>query len=166
LVARVKKKHLVLICALLSLWQMAALFLGSFLARLLCSYDMKAESMRTVRILAAAIFICLGIRQIFKAWKNESIDERREDDLGVKRFLYMAAVASNYTLLTGVALGFLNSTLWLVLLMIAAFTIVVVVLGMYTGYRLGFEQKSKAYLAGGALLIIGGIDVVVRYICM
>ena len=165
LVARVKKKHLVLICALLSAWQMAALYLGSFLARLLCSYDTKAESARTIHIIAAAIFICLGIRQMFKAWKNETIDERREEDLGVKRFLYMAAVASNYTLLTGVAFGFLNSTLWLILLMIVAFTIVVVVLGMYTGYRFGFEQKTKAYLAGGALLMIGGIDVIVRYIC-
>lgn len=166
LVARVEKKHLVLICALLSAWQMAALYLGSFLAELLCNYDTKEGSVRTLRIIAAAIFICLGLRQVFKAWKNESIDERREDDLGVKRFLYMAAVASNYTLLTGVALGFLGSTIWLILLMIVAFTIVVVVLGMYTGYRFGFEQKTKAYWLGGALLIIGGIDVVVRYICM
>ena len=37
---------------------------------------------------------------------------------------------------------------------------------LYTGYRLGFEQKSKAYIGGGALLIAAGIDVIVRYIVM
>ncbi len=166
LVARVKKKHLVLVCALLSAWQVTALYLGSFLAELLRSYDSREDYMLTGRIMASIIFICLGIRQMVKAWKNESIDERREDNLGVRRFLPMAAVASIYTLLTGVAFGFLESTLWMILLMIVAFTIVVVVLGMYTGYRFGFEQKTKAYIAGGALLIIGGIDVIIRYICI
>lgn len=38
LVAQVKKKHLIIICALLSVWQMAALYLGSIFAGLLCRY--------------------------------------------------------------------------------------------------------------------------------
>lgn len=164
LVARVKKKHLVIVCVLLSVWQMAALYLGSFLAGLIYQYNLQKDAVGTLRIFAAAIFICLGSRQMFKAWRDERIDECREEDLGIRRFLRMAVVASGYTLLTGVAFGFLNSTLWLILLMIVVFTIVVVVLGMYTGYRFGFEQKTKAYLAGGALLLIGGVDVIVRYI--
>lgn len=164
LVARVKKKHLVLICALLSLWQMAALYLGSFFAELLCRYDLRDDSLVTGRIIAAAILISLGGRLIVKAWKNDSIDERRAEDLGIRIFLRMAALASIYTLLTGVAFGFLNCDVLLMLLMIVIFTVVVVVLGMYTGYRFGFEQKTKAYIVGGILLIASGIDVIVRYV--
>ena len=53
-----------------------------------------------------------------------------------------------------------------VLIMIICVTIAMVIIGLYTGYRLGFEQKSKAYIGGGALLIAAGIDVIVRYIVM
>ena len=52
-----------------------------------------------------------------------------------------------------------------VLIMIICVTIAMVIIGLYTGYRLGFEQKSKAYIGGGAL-IAAGIDVIVRYIVM
>lgn len=164
LVAQVRKKHLVLICALLSLWQMAALYLGSFFAQLLCRYDLRDDSLVTGRIIAVAILVSLGGRLIVKAWKNDSIDERRAEDLGIRIFLRMGALASIYTLLTGVAFGFLNCDVLLMLLMIVIFTVVVVVLGMYTGYRFGFEQKTKAYIAGGILLIASGIDVIVRYV--
>lgn len=164
LVSQIKKKHLVIICALLALWQTIALYLGSFVAQLLCLYDLKDTQVMTGRIIAAAIFICLGVRMIVEAWKNEIVNERREDDLGFRRFLRMATLSSVYTLLTGVAFGFLGSSVLVILLMIIAFTVVVVVLGMYTGYHFGFEQKGKAYIAGGVLLIIGGIDVIVRYI--
>ena len=52
----------------------------------------------------------------------------------------------------------------IVLIMVVCLTVLMVVFGLYTGYRFGFEQKTKAYSIGGVLLIIGGIDVVIRYI--
>ncbi len=163
LVASVRKRHLVLICAVLSVWQMAALYLGSFLAGLLCRYDLKDTRLVTGRIIASAIFICLGLRMIFKAWKNDSVVERRIEKFSIEVFLKMAAITSIYTLLTGIAFGFLKVDVFLMLAMIVLFTVLVVILGVYTGYRFGFEQKTKAYLAGGGLLVIGGIDVIVRY---
>ena len=161
LVARVRKRHLVLICAVLSAWQTAALYFGSFLVGLLCRYDLKDAKLLTGRIIAALIFIGLGLRMVFKAWKNDSVFERRAEKIGIGVFLKMAAIASVYTLLTGIAFGFLGADVFWMLAMIVLFTILVVVLGMYTGYRFGFEQKTKAYLAGGVLLVLGGIDVIV-----
>lgn len=71
LVAQVKKKHLIIICALLSVWQMAALYLGSIFAGLLCRYDLRDDSLVTGKILAAVILICLGGRLLVKAWRND-----------------------------------------------------------------------------------------------
>ena len=68
------------------------------------------------------------------------------------------------TLLVGVAFGFLGTNVTIVLIMVVCLTVLMVVFGLYTGYRFGFEQKTKAYSIGGVLLIIGGIDVVIRYI--
>ena len=61
-------------------------------------------------------------------------------------------------------IGFLGTNLLVMLLMIAGLTIAVVVTGIYTGYHLGFEHKTKAYIAGAILLWIAGIDVIVRHI--
>lgn len=164
LVAQIRKKHLLLISALLSLWQVISLYIGSFLASLLLRYDLRDDSLKTGRIIAVAILICLGIRMIVKAWKNDRIQERRVENLGVGRFVRLGAVSSIYTLLVGMAFGFLNCNVLLMLVMIVLFTIAVVVLGMYIGYRFGFEQKTKVYIIGGILLIAGGIDVIIRYI--
>lgn len=164
LVAQIRKKHLLLISALLSLWQVVSLYIGSFLASLLLRYDLRDDSLKTGRIIAVAILICLGIRMIVKAWKNDRIQERRVENLGVGRFVRLGAVSSIYTLLVGMAFGFLNCNVLLMLVMIVLFTIAVVVLGMYIGYRFGFEQKTKVYIIGGILLIAGGIDVIIRYI--
>lgn len=163
LVAKIEKKRLVLLCGLIAAWQVAALFLGDFLAALLRK-RVGGYEMVLGEILAAAIFFCLGIRLLIKAWKNERIVEKREEDLNWKRLVFQTAVTAMYTFLTGVAFGFLGVHVVAVLIMVVCISILVVTLGMYTGYRLGFEQKLKAYIAGAALLFIAGVDVVIRYI--
>ena len=45
-------------------------------------------------------------------------------------------------------------------------TILVVIAGIYTGYRLGYEQKTKAYNIGGILLMISAINIIVKYMAM
>ena len=44
-------------------------------------------------------------------------------------------------------------------------TVLSVIGGVYVGYRLGTVHNSQAYLAGGALFLIAGVDVVIQY-CM
>ena len=160
LVAKIDKKQLVKLCALIAAWQMAALFVGSYLSGLLYRNTITHNEKVTGFVIAAAIFFCLGVRLVAKAIKNERIVEHCEQKLGWKQLLAIAAV----TLLTGIAFGFLGTNLLVMLLMIAGLTIAVVVTGIYTGYHLGFEHKTKAYIAGAILLWIAGIDVIVRHI--
>ncbi len=166
LVAKIDKVHLSIICILIAMWQMAALFIGNYISVLLYSYSghIANDGKFMGFVLATAIFFGLGVRLIVKAIRNERVYEKREENLGFKRFLRMAAITSVYTLLTGVAFGFLQTNLLRILIMIMCCTIVVVVAGMYTGYRLGFVHKTKAYIGGAVLLWIAGVDVIVRYI--
>lgn len=164
LVAKIEKKLLAMSCLIVALLQMGALYLGSLSATLLIRYDIQDRKILTGYIIAAVIFICLGIRMLWKAWKNECIVERREDALDVKKLVHLVVITSIYTILVGVAFGFLKTSVLLLLIMIVAFTVAVVILGIYTGYRLGFEQKSKAFSIGGILLIAGGIDTLIRYV--
>ena len=146
LVAKVDKKQLSVICALIAVWQLA--------------HDENFVGL----VIAAVIFFGLGIRLIAKAIKNEWVNERREESLDVKKFLRMTAVTSIYTLLAGIAFGFLGTNVALMLIIIVCMTIAFVVLGVYTGYHLGFQHKTKAYVGGALLLWIAGIDVIVRHI--
>lgn len=164
LVAKIDKKHLTLVCGLIAIWQLAALYIGNVLAGLLYINDLARNERFIGTVIAAVIFFCLGVRLIVKAIKNERVNEHREENLGFKRFWRMAAVTSIYTLLTGIAFGFLGTNLRVILIMIVCLTIAVVIMGTYTGYHFGFEHKTKAYIGGTILLWIAGFDVVFRYL--
>lgn len=166
LVAKIDKKHLTLVCGLIAIWQLAALYIGNVLAGLLYVKDLARNERFIGTVIAAVIFFCLGVRLIVKAIKNERVNEHREENLGFKRFWRMAAVTSIYTLLTGIAFGFLETNLMVILIMIVCLTIAVVIMGTYTGYHFGFEHKRKAYVGGAILLWIAGFDVVFRYAMM
>lgn len=164
LVAKVDKKQLGVVCIFAAFWQMAALFLGSYLAKLLYRNEMAHDERFVGLFMAAIIFFALGVRLIAKAIRNERVYEHREEKLGYHKFLRMAAVTSIYTLLTGIAFGFLGTNLGIMLVMVLLLTVVVVAAGVYTGYHFGFVHKTKAYICGAVLLWIAGVDVIVRHI--
>ena len=167
LVANLEKKRLSMAVTVIALWQTIALLIGSFLVTLLNQYDTQLSGEAFIgRILAILILFGMGLRMFVKAWRNERIVEKREDGLDIKKTFFSIAKGTIFTILTGIAFAFLEADIKAVLIMIICVTIAMVIIGLYTGYRLGFEQKSKAYIGGGALLIAAGIDVIVRYIVM
>ena len=167
LVAKLEKKRLSMAVTVIALWQTIALLIGSFLVTLLNQYDTQLSGEAFIgRILAILILFGMGLRMFVKAWRNERLVEKREDGLDIKKTFFSIAKGTIFTILTGIAFAFLEADIKAVLIMIICVTIAMVIIGLYTGYRLGFEQKSKAYIGGGALLIAAGIDVIVRYIVM
>ena len=82
LVAKIDKKQLVKLCALIAAWQMAALFVGSYLSGLLYRNTITHNEKVTGFVIAAAIFFCLGVRLVAKAIKNDRIVEHCEQKLG------------------------------------------------------------------------------------
>lgn len=167
LVAKLEKKRLSMAVTVIALWQTIALLIGSFLVTLLNQYDTQLSGEAFIgKILAILILFGMGLRMFVKAWRNERIVEKREDGLDIKKTFFSIAKGTIFTILTGIAFAFLEADIKAVLIMIICVTIAMVIIGLYTGYRLGFEQKSKAYIGGGALLIAAGIDVIVRYIVM
>lgn len=162
LVKKVDKKHLAIICGLVALWQLVALFVGHFLSELLYLKTPGEDETLMGHVIAIVIFFGLGIHLIVKAIKNETVVERCEADLGFKPTIRMVALTSIYTILAGLAFGFLGTSFIALLAFIIVFSILFVIAGMYTGYHFGFEQKTKAYIIGSVLLWIAGVDVIVR----
>lgn len=163
LVAKIEKKHLLLMSVILVIGQLLALGIGNFLSVLLRRYQSSEYEIFLEEIIAVVIFFCMGIRLLMKAWRNERIIEHREEKFNMHEFVQLCIRSCMFTLLIGIAFGFMGSGMLRVLVMAVLMTIAATILGMYTGYRLGFEHKVKAYLGGGILLIAAGVDVIVRY---
>lgn len=164
LVARIDKKQLTAVCCFVAVWQLAAVAFGNYLSTLLYRNKAARDEMFIGLVIAAVIYFGLGVRLIAKAVRNERINERREERFSMWNFLRTIAPASIYTLLGGIAFGFLRTNPALMIWTIIFLTVAVVVTGMYTGYHFGFVHKTKAYIGGAVLLWIAGIDVVVRHI--
>ena len=164
LVARINKKHLSLICVLTAAIQLLALYLGYLLSSLYCRKYPKTDEQVLGQVISMLIFLGLGVRLIVKAIRNEHLEEHLEKNPGIRRFVRMASVSSIYTVMAGIAFGFLGTNLAAILIMIVVLTVIVVTAGMYTGYRLGFASKSTVYVIGAALLLAAAVDVLIRRI--
>ena len=164
LVARINKKHLSLICVLTAAIQLLALYLGHLLSSLYCRKYPKTDEQVLGQVISMLICLGLGVRLIVKAIRNEHLEEHLETNPGIRRFVRMASVSSIYTVMAGIAFGFLGTNLAAILIMIVVLTVIVVTAGMYTGYRLGFASKSTVYVIGAALLLAAAVDVLIRRI--
>lgn len=159
LVAKINKKNLTVICGIVALAQLITLYLGHFLSSLFCHYRSVPDEKLLGQIISMVIFVILGIRLMVKAIRNEYVEEHLEHHLGIRRFVRMACISGIYTLLTGIAFGFLETNVLMILIMIVVCTVAFVIGGIYTGYRVGYEAKTKVYIVGALLLWVAGLDV-------
>ena len=159
LVAKINKKNRTVICGIVALAQLITLYLGHFLSSLFCRYRSVPDEKLLGQIISMVIFMILGIRLMVKAIRNEHVEEHLEHHLGIRRFVRMACISGIYTLLTGIAFGFLETNVLMILIMIVVCTVAFVIGGIYTGYRVGYEAKTKVYIVGALLLWVAGLDV-------
>lgn len=162
LVRKVNKKQLAVICGIASILQFAAMFTGYVLSYEYCKKNPMENETLLGEILSTAILVYLGVSLMIKAAKNERVDEHLVTTFDIHWYLRLGLMTSLYTLLAGIAFGFLQTQLSAILVMVVCFTIVSMIAGMYTGYHFGFEQKTKAYVVGAVLLWIAGLEVLVR----
>ena len=161
LVAKINKKNLTVICGIVALAQLITLYLGHFLSSRFCHYRSVPDEKLLGQIISMVIFMILGIRLMVKAIRNEHVEEHLEHNLGIRRFVRMACISGIYTLLTGIAFGFLETNVLMILIMIVVCTVAFVIGGIYTGYRVGYEAKTKVYIVGALLLWVAGLDVLI-----
>lgn len=162
LVQKVNKKQLLALCFAGALCQLVSFGAGFFLADFICRRNPVSNETLPGAAVAIAILFCLGARLVMKAVRNEWVAEHLIARMDGRKLLRGAVAVSLYTVLIGIAFGFLDTGLIPVLPMLLFITVVFIIAGVYTGYHFGFEQKRKAYTIGAVLLWIAGADVLVR----
>lgn len=115
--------------------------------------------------IAFILLSIIGGKMIYEALKSKEEDEKEEEDYtSNKRFLILAIATSIDALAVGVSFAFLNVNIITAVIIIALITFILSLIAVYLGRLLGEVLKSKAELAGGIILVIIGIKILVEHL--
>ncbi len=167
MLAVVKRKSLVIACALVTLLQMIFYFGGYFICYQIAEHGLLPQAENWGYVISIIVFAAVGVRLLVKGIKKEFVNEKRQDNLEVGKYIRIICVTSCYTLAIGCACGLVGSTglsLWCNFCVILICSVLVTVGGLYTGYHFGFETKTVAYYVGAILLWAAGIEILCRVV--
>lgn len=114
--------------------------------------------------IAFVLLSLIGGNMIKEALGKE--EENCDDDLSFKTMILLAIATSIDALAVGVTFAFLNVNIYLAAAIIGITTFLISAIGVKIGNVFGLKYKSKAELAGGAILILMGIKIFLEHLAI
>jgi putative Mn2+ efflux pump MntP len=143
--------------------QLLFFFGGYEICSVLAEHDFLSDRVKDGSIVASFVFIFLGIRMVYKSFKKDYREEHRKE-IKVREYIKAIVVSNFYTFFAGCACGLLDTNAIFALSSIVIISIVMVVGGVFTGYRFGLESKTRAFYLGAVVFWIAGLDLIVRHV--
>ena len=115
-------------------------------------------------------FILLGFiggKMIWEAARekeDQDIVEQLDAPLNIKELLVMALATSIDALAVGITFAFLGTPILEASLIIGVTTFIICVIGVYVGNFFGSKYKRKASIAGGMILVLLGIKILLEHL--
>lgn len=128
-------------------------FVGSLFAENIKAFD---------HWIALVLLTIIGVEMISNALSKEEKEEN--PSLSVKTMFVMAIATSVDALAVGVGFAFFEINIYLAILIIGVITFALSMLGVKIGGHFGIKYKKKAELAGGIILILIGIKIVLEHL--
>ncbi|MDD6208349.1 MAG: manganese efflux pump MntP family protein [Clostridiales bacterium] len=104
----------------------------------------------------------IGINMIKEALGKE--EEEADDSLGLKTMFVLAVATSIDALAVGITFAFLNVRIVEAVSLIGITTFVISCIGVKIGNVFGIKYKSKAELAGGVILVLLGLKILLEHL--
>ena len=104
----------------------------------------------------------IGLNMIKEAISKEN--EKQNDSIKFKDMLILAVATSIDALAVGITFAFLKVNIWLAISLIGIITFVISVLGVKIGNIFGDKYEKKAEFAGGLILIILGVKILLEHL--
>lgn len=161
--AHIDKKKLCIGSLIFMAWQQAMLMMGAFAAICIENFRNTEEMQEFTWLCSIFIFAVLAGQMVRKAWKNEPVEERREDIFTGKKIVLFSARIGARTGLIGLVTGFLGADLLMGIMVMAMAAITVFIFGIYSGYRFGYIYKTTAYISGALCFIFTDIYLIGCY---
>ena len=108
-------------------------------------------------------FVLLGIIGLSMIRESGNTEEVG-GDLGVRSMLVLAVATSIDALAVGITFAFLSVKILPAACLIGVTTFLLSALGVYIGHVFGLKYKAKAELAGGVILILIGLKILLEHL--
>ena len=112
--------------------------------------------------IAFVLLLLLGVNMIREALGDD--DETLDASFGVKTMLMLAVATSIDALAVGVTFAFLSVNIVPAVCFIGAVTFILSALGVKLGGVFGMKWKRRAELAGGAILVLIGLKILLEHL--
>ena len=112
--------------------------------------------------IAFVLLALIGFNMIREALKND--DEGADPSFTAKSMLLLAIATSIDALAIGITFAFLDVNIVAAVLFIGVCTFIISAAGVKIGSVFGTRFKSKAEIAGGAILIILGLRILIEHL--
>lgn len=148
-----------------------ALFFGAFQGFMpLIGYFLGTRFQRYIQSIdhwiAFGLLVFIGGQMIFEVFKGEeeALDEDG-DKLQLKQLFILAIATSIDALAVGITFALLDGGVGIItsVLMIGIVTFIISFMGVIIGNRFGNKYESKAQLAGGIILVLIGLKILLEH---
>ena len=158
---KVNYVHTVIIALFFGGFQAVMPLLGWFLGKNFESYIKSMDHW-----IAFALLVYIGGKMAYEAIKGDDEDETsaKGDKLDLKELTIMAIDTSIDALAVGITFAFLQVSIVSSVTIIGITTFVLSIIGVMIGNRFGMKFKSKAEIAGGIILILIGLKILLEHL--
>ena len=132
-------------------------FLGTIFAKAITAFD---------HWIAFALLAFIGANMLKEAFaKDKNDDNDKNADYSIKTMFTLAVATSIDALAVGVSLAMTgNVNIWAAVLLIGATTFVLSAIGVKVGSIFGNMFEKKAQIAGGLILILLGVKILLEHL--
>ncbi len=146
---------------------LVGLWFGGFQALMpLIGYFLGAQFIGAIQAydhwIAFVLLSFIGGKMIWEAFSHD--EEKVSGSLGFKTMLVMAVATSIDALATGVTFAFLSVNIYFAVLFIGVTTFLLSMIGVKVGSVFGSRCKTWAELAGGVILILLGVHILLEHL--
>lgn len=113
--------------------------------------------------IAFGLLAFLGVKMIIGAFKDDGGDET-DSSLGFKVMIIFSIATSIDALAAGLSLAAVDANIIIAIALIGIITCIMSFVGSVFGAKVGVKFKTKAEVAGGIILIIIGLKILIEYL--
>ncbi len=155
--SKMKWKNAMIIAAYFGIFQAFMPVLGFILG-----VNFQSKITNIDHWIAFTLLSGIGINMIKEALANE--EEETNDSIKFKDMIVLAIATSIDALAVGITLAFLKVNIILSASLIGVITFIISIFGVKIGNVFGDKYKKKAELAGGMVLILLGIKILLEHL--
>lgn len=111
---------------------------------------------------AFVLLVFIGAKMAIESFKDD--DENISNKFDIKELFVLSVATSIDALAVGIAFAIDDVNIFAAVTLIGVTTFVLSAIGVFIGYKFGEVYKSKAELAGGIILILIGIKVLLEHL--